>query len=131
MNNQLSLQSIPQLDKDHPLFQSSQILMQKKAKRIILIDLAELQSFFEFFLIASVDSRLQLASVSKAITEHFRLRRVSRDQIDSGWVCIDFFSSVTHLFVEEQRKYYNFERLWGDGNIIDVVDCVEQTGKKD
>lgn len=99
-------------------------LEEKKAADVILIDLKPVNPYFEYFLIASATGPLHLASVSRELGSRFRshlshsIRLATHREIASGWVTLDMIDIVIHLFLEEQRHFYNLERLWGDAEII-------------
>ena len=45
-------------------------------------------------------------------------RGIKAEEVESGWVIQDFGDVVLHLFLPEQRSFYNLERLWGDAPVI-------------
>lgn len=100
-------------------------LQDKKAKDIVIMDLRKVNPYFDYFVIASASSRMQLKSMARDIQKKFSsLERknssISADDVESGWMVLDFIDVVVHLFLEEQRSYYNLERLWGDAKITRV-----------
>lgn len=100
-------------------------LQDKKARDIVLLDLRKVNPYFDYFVIASASSRMQLKSMARDIQKKFpALERknssISADDVESGWVVLDFIDVVVHLFLEEQRGYYNLERLWGDAKITRI-----------
>ncbi len=106
----------------------SQVLQEKKASKIVLMNLTAVNPYFDYFVIASAGSRVQLKSIVKDIQKRFpKLERknssISAEDLDSGWMVLDFIDVVVHLFMEEQRRYYNLERLWGDAVITEIPDA--------
>ncbi len=100
-------------------------LQDKKAKDIVLLDLRKVNPYFDYFVIASAGSRMQLKSMARDMQKKFsNLARknssISADDVESGWMVVDFIDVVVHLFLEEQRAYYNLERLWGDAKITRI-----------
>ncbi|HMU82420.1 MAG TPA: ribosome silencing factor [Leptospiraceae bacterium] len=105
----------------------TELLQEKKASRIVWMNLTAVNPYFDFFLLASAGSRVQLKSLVKDIEKKFpslerRNSSISADDMDSGWLVLDFGDVVVHLFLEEQRRYYNLERLWGDAVITEIQD---------
>jgi len=104
-----------QLAKSVALFLDS-----KKATGIRLIDLTNVNPYFGIFLIATANSQVHLKSLTREVQKNFEKELPHKgsgyrpDDPSSGWVLIDFIDVVVHLFIEEQRNYYNLERLWGD-----------------
>ncbi len=100
-----------------------QYLDEKKAENLILMDLSQVNSYFGYFLIATAASGLHLRTMMREIRKVFGARipqKGSRtpDDADSGWIIVDFVDVVVHVFLRDQRKFYNLERLWGDATII-------------
>ena len=105
----------------------TELLQEKKASRIVWMNLTAVNPYFDFFLLASAGSRVQLKSLVKDIEKKFpslerRNSSISADVMDSGWLVLEFGYVVVHLFLEEQRRYYNLERLWGDAVITEIQD---------
>jgi ribosome-associated protein len=88
-----------------------------RARDIKIIDLRELTSVFDYFVLATGSSRRQLHAVAEEIDEV--LRKQYGDQrlglegySDSRWILLDFGDVVIHLFDDETRQYYDLENLW-------------------
>ncbi len=84
---------------------------------IVLLDMRELTSLFDFFVIASGSSRRQLHAMSEEIdrvlAEKGDLRLGIEGYGESRWILLDYGDVVVHLFEPETRAYYDLERLWG------------------
>lgn len=103
--------------------QISDFLLEKKAEDVVLLDLEDVNPYFSIFVIATANSQVHLKSlirdVNKRFFEHFpKSARMRTDDAASGWVILDLVDIVVHLFMEEQRGFYNLERLWGDARIL-------------
>ena len=88
----------------------------KKAEDIVLLDIRELTSMADYFVICSASSDRQLKSVVEGIEqdlngEGVRPVHVEGDQ-GSGWVLVDFGDVICHVFKEQERDYYRLEDLW-------------------
>jgi ribosome-associated protein len=98
------------------------LLEDKKMQDIKLLNLEKVNPYFCFFIIASANSSLQLKTIAREIHRYFGQyldqKRAKSDDVDSGWIIYDFIDIVLHLFMPEQRTYYNLEKLWGDAEII-------------
>lgn len=100
----------------------------KKGKEIVSIDLRKIEnSVCEFFIICSGDSTTQV----DAIVEEIRLKSKEladnpphhiEGQKNSNWVLLDFIDIVVHVFIPEQRYFYQLEELWADGKIEKHID---------
>jgi ribosome-associated protein len=85
---------------------------------IAVLDLRELTSLFDYFVIASGTSRRQLHAMSEeidhALEDRMGDRRLGIEGYEaSRWILLDYGDVVVHLFEPEMRSYYAFEDLWG------------------
>jgi ribosome-associated protein len=91
----------------------------KQAADVVVLDVAELLSITDYFVICSASSNRQLKTVIEAVEERVRdevrLKPVRREgEADAGWWLLDYVDVVVHVFGEEERAYYDLERLWSD-----------------
>lgn len=97
-----------------------------KAESVVALDVRELTSFTDAFVIASGTSDRHVRSVADAVIE--RGRELGHEKLgsegyeDGRWVLIDFNVVVVHVFQDEVRDDYDLERLWGDAAAIDFDD---------
>lgn len=94
----------------------------KKLTDLRVINLEEVNPYFCFFVIVTANSQPQLQSVARDVAkqfgQHLTNKKVRPLDFESGWVIQDFVDIVLHLFLKEQREYYNLEKLWGDAPTI-------------
>ena len=88
-----------------------------RGRDIVVLDLRELTSLFDYFVLATGSSRRQLHSISEEIDQVFERdfgdRRLGLEgYVESRWILLDFGDVVVHLFDEETRDYYSLEQLW-------------------
>jgi ribosome-associated protein len=98
---------------------SAEAARDKQATDVVVLDVAELLSITDYFVICSASSNRQSKTVIEAIEERVRreldLRPVRREgEADAGWWLLDYVDVVVHVFGEEERAYYDLERLWSD-----------------
>jgi ribosome-associated protein len=95
-----------------------------KARDLVALDVHELTSFADAFLIATGTSDRHVRSVADAIletTEGMGRSPLGVEGYDEGrWVLIDLNEVVIHIFQEEVREYYDLERLWNDAPAIEL-----------
>ena len=90
----------------------------KKAFQLVVLDLSQLTSFTDAFLICSAANERQLGAIAAEVEG--RLRDAGRRPLhvegagQSEWVLLDYGDLIVHLFTEERRRYYALEALWGD-----------------
>jgi len=90
---------------------------EKKATDSILLDLRELSTITDYFLICSGQSQRQVKTIADAIDEVLSqsgVHPVGREGYEEGrWVLLDYDEFIVHIFQPEVRKFYDLERLWG------------------
>ena len=91
----------------------------KQASDVVVLDVAELLSITDYFVICSASSDRQIKTVIQAVEDRVRhdldLRPVRREgEADAGWWLLDYLDVVVHVFGDEERAYYDLERLWRD-----------------
>ncbi len=98
--------------------QIADILDDKKAEHITLLDVSELIQITEVFVIATGNSRRQVLTLADELSirmkEEGRRPLRTEGEEDALWMLIDFGDVVVHLFQMEPRRHYDLERLWGD-----------------
>jgi ribosome-associated protein len=98
---------------------------EKKAVNMIALDLREIASFTEFFVIASGTNTRQVQAIADEINEQLkkqlRRRPVRIEGYSSAeWVLLDYGDFVVHLFDKDARDFYDLERLWRDARRVDI-----------
>lgn len=94
----------------------------KLAIDIKVLDITNVSSLADYFIIASGSNPNQLRAMSDEVDEKlfkagFRLRH-SEGMTSKNWVLMDFGDIVVHLFNKEDREFYNIERIWGDAKVV-------------
>jgi ribosome-associated protein len=91
---------------------------ESQAKDVLILDLRGLTAITDYFVIASAETTVQVRAVTQAVVNNLAqedIRYIRREGWDdTGWVLLDYGSVVVHIFLDEQREYYELERLWGD-----------------
>ena len=92
--------------------------LEKKASDLLVLNLAKISSFADYFVICSVGNDRQAHAVADAIEETLRRRGRKPISIEgyaaSRWILLDYGDVLFHVFLEESRRFYGLERLWGD-----------------
>lgn len=119
MNSQISLRprALTAEETNHLIIDSIQDI---KGKNIVLMDLRKLEDApAEFFIVCEGESTTQVKAISDNI--YRRLKEENRTapahvegQRSARWICMDYFSTVVHVFHKETRGFYELEDLWGD-----------------
>ncbi len=91
----------------------------KKAEDLLVMDVKNISSITDYFVIASGSSEPHLRAISEEITEtlkdeHGIIPSAQDSNLQTGWVVIDFFDVIVHVMRSDVRKRYDLESLWGD-----------------
>lgn len=97
----------------------------KKAVNLTALDLREIASFAEFFIIASGLNQRQVQAISDEIEEQLKKQLNSRPVRIEGytsaeWVLMDYGDFIVHIFEKEAREFYDLERLWRDAKKVEI-----------
>lgn len=102
----------------------------KKAEDIKVIKVGDLTVIADYFVIADGTSFTQTKALADEAEYKMQENGVVPNRVQgnngSNWVIIDYGDIVVHVFSKEQRDFYNLERLWRDGEDIDISDWVKQ-----
>lgn len=97
-----------------------EVLYDKKAQNILAIRVSEKTVIADWFIIASGRVPQQVKAMCDEIEEkapEFDLALRRREGYSDGrWVVLDFADILVHLFIPDERRYYNMERLWDEDN---------------
>ncbi|MGA2512399.1 MAG: ribosome silencing factor [Candidatus Limnocylindrales bacterium] len=94
----------------------------KKAADIVLLDVSELTSMADYFVICSGGSERQLGAIGDGITDRLReegVRPIGREGgSNSHWTLLDFGAVIVHVFAVPERDYYQLERHWSKAKTV-------------
>lgn len=99
---------------------------QKQARDILILEVGSLITIVDHFVLASGATDRQVRAIADGVEEALRalgakpLRR--EGERDARWILLDYGDIVVHLFHDEERAYYELERLWKDAPVIDWAD---------
>ena len=105
-------------------------LSDKKAKGIQAIEISDLTTLAEYFVIATGSSNTQINAlvnnVEKVLHEEAGEEPLHREGYRGGtWVLLDYGCIAVHVFSPEAREFYNLEHLWNDGKPLDLSGVLE------
>lgn len=100
---------------------STQLALSKKAEDVVVLDVREVTSVADFFIICSGQSDTQIKAIADAILEGLEKENAEIWHIEGysslKWVLLDYVDFVVHVFQRETRAFYGLERLWGDAKM--------------
>ena len=109
-------------------------LEDRKAEDVTVIDISEISPIADYFIIANGTNQNQLQAMRDAADEALYKAGVKVQQVEgnqnSTWILMDYGDIIIHIFSKEDRLFYDLERTWRDGKVIDTVDLVVKESKK-
>lgn len=98
---------------------------EKKAFNIVALDLREIASFAEFFIVAGGSNQRQVQAIADEISEQLKKHlRVSPSRIEgyrsAEWILLDYGDFIVHVFEEKARGFYDLENLWRDAKRVEI-----------
>ena len=112
---------------------AAKALDDKKAEGIMAINVENLTSLAEYFLIATATSNTHVRALTDEVEESLQNAGVKPHHIEgkaSGWIVLDYRSVIVHIFTHEQRDFYGLDGMWSDGEIIDLSDILSDNEEK-
>ena len=97
---------------------AAELALDRKAQDVTLLDLRNLSSATDFFLIATGRSDTHVSAIADHVIDELKkegVRPVGVEGLRGGrWVLVDYVDFVVHVFHPAAREFYQLERLWGD-----------------
>ncbi|MBE5871563.1 MAG: ribosome silencing factor [Lachnospiraceae bacterium] len=101
-------------------------LEEKKAEDLKVIDISNISVIADYFIIASGNNRNQIQALCDEVEEKLTRAGYPAKQIEgydtANWVLIDFKDIIVHIFDNENRLFYDLERIWKDGREVNAAD---------
>ena len=106
----------------------------KKAQDIVILDVSQVLVITDHFLICSGSSERQVKTIAdeieRRLLEKERLKTARREgEREARWIVLDFVDFVVHVFHNEDRAYYELERLWSDARVVPFDESWEGSGE--
>ena len=114
---------------DDRLMTVLQAASDKKATDIVVLNIASVASFTDFFVICSGSSTRQVQAIAQEIVEKLRERQTRPLHLEgekaAEWILIDFGDFIVHVFTESARRFYDLERLWRDAQTVPLPEGIQ------
>ena len=116
----MTQEGTPSLDPPFDLF--VQAVLGKKASQVVLMDVRELTSMADAFLICSGHSNRQVTAIAEHVLRFLKKKGKKPLSVEGKqeghWVLLDYGDVIIHIFYEPLRKFYDLEGLWIDAKRI-------------
>ncbi|MBE5885523.1 MAG: ribosome silencing factor [Lachnospiraceae bacterium] len=101
-------------------------LEEKKAENIRVIDISKVSVLADYFIIAEGKNRNQIQALTDSVEKDLGKAGAAPKQIEgyesANWVLMDYADIIVHIFDNENRLFYDLERIWRDGVCVDAKD---------
>lgn len=98
-------------------------IQDKKGENIISLDLRDIQeAVADYFIICDVTSAIQMSAIADHIERKVResiSERPFQFEVSPSWSLVDYINIVVHIFIKEERKFYDIEGLWMDATLVE------------
>ena len=98
-------------------------LNEKKAMDLAAIRVGDLTIVAEYFILATATSNTHVKTLADEVEVKLSEMGVEPHHIEgraTGWILLDYGDIVVHVFSREAREFYNLDKMWGDGEVIDL-----------
>ena len=107
----------------------------KKADNIVVLDVREISSVTDYFVIASGTSEPHLRAIVEEISDTLKVdydlkARAIDGTLQAAWVVLDYFDVIVHIMKQDLRERYDLEGLWGDAPRIKPRKSPSKVNKK-
>ncbi|HHW46388.1 MAG TPA: ribosome silencing factor [Clostridiales bacterium] len=107
---------------------AAKALNDKKATDLYAVKISDLTIIADYFLLATATSTTHVRALVNAVEEALEKVGIQPHHVEgkaTGWILLDYGDTVIHVFTKEAREYYQLERLWNDGEKIDLAKILE------
>ena len=106
------------------------ILDSKKAIDIAAIQIKDLTTIGDYFVVASGGSNTQVKALAEEVDEKLSALGVEPKRVEGYqtclWILMDYYDVIVHIFTKETREFYGIERLWSDAPKMDISGLLTQ-----
>jgi len=103
---------------------------EKKALAPTVLDLRDIATFTDFFVIVTGTNRRQVQAISDEVVERLKRAGTRAARVEgyqtAEWILVDYGDFIVHVFDEKARRFYDLERLWREAKRVDIT--AEQLG---
>lgn len=103
-------------------------LEEKKAENIRVIDISKVSVLADYFIIAEGKNRNQIQALTDSVEKDLGKAGADPKQIEgyesANWILMDYADIIVHIFDNENRLFYDLERIWRDGVCVDAKDFI-------
>ncbi len=101
----------------------------KKGFDIKVIKIDDVSILGDYFIIASGNTSTQVRALTDEVDEKMSKQGIEPGHVEgrsSGWILLDYGDVVIHVFTRSEREFYSLEKMWQDGQEIDISDIISE-----
>ncbi len=112
---------------DERLWTAIRAAQEKKAFDIVILEISQVTSFADYFLLCSGSSTRQTEAIASEIEKKLGEQGTYTNHKEGAgeWILFDYGDIIIHVFTKETRAFYDLERLWRDGRRINIPNDAE------
>ena len=99
-------------------------LEDKKGEDIRVIEISEISTIADYFIIASGNNTSQVSALVDSVDEKLGKMGIQPKRVEGAsslsWVLMDYGDIIVHVFMKEDRLFYDLERIWKDGKFVEI-----------
>ena len=116
---------------DERMLLALQAASDKKALDIVLLDLREIATFTDHFLITSGANQRQVQAIADEVIDKLKKSGSPAARVEgyrtAEWILVDYGDFIVHVFDDKSRRFYDLERLWREGKRVELpAELIEQ-----
>ena len=106
----------------------AQLADSKKAENIVILDMREVSTIADFFVIASGVADPHLRAIADQVQDEVKRQhkispRATEGGMNAAWIVLDYFDVIVHIMREDTRERFDLEGLWGDAERTEITDA--------
>jgi len=113
----------PSVSQEQAIF-IAQAARDKKAEDVMILEVGDLTSLADFFILASGESERQVrglaAIIEKSMSTQYHIHPVTEGKDTATWILLDYGDIIVHIFRSDIRQYYALEKMWADAPQIPI-----------
>ncbi len=104
--------------------EASKFLNEKKALELKIVKIEEISSLADYFVLATGTSNTHVNALADEVEMQLKKIGIMPDHIEgyrsNSWVLLDYGTVIVHVFTPDSREFYDLDRLWQDGQLVDT-----------
>ena len=100
---------------------------ERKARDLFAVEVGEITILAEYLLMATATSSTHVRALAEEVEAKLSEQGIEPHHIEgkaTGWILLDYNEVIVHIFSREAREFYGLDRIWSDGNVINLDDIL-------